>query len=127
MNNIEAYANLAPANDINKFDTIAEMCDRVREKTNATKFLVTCNELEFTSLKALAPICAVVKDFIPFSNTDMSNKIFKCQLNGNEVTFFNSNLPGTSDLIYVIPLIEETNYEEDESTEETDKCTAEDN
>lgn len=126
MNDIKAYANAAPPDDINKFDAIAEMCKQVKGKTNATKFLVICNELEFTSLKALAPVCAVVKDFISFSYEPMSNKMFKCQLGENEVTFFNSDLPGTSDLIYVIPLIEEPNYEE-ESAEEIDESTTEDN
>lgn len=126
MDNIKAYVNAAPPNDINKFDAILEMSKQVKEKTNATKFLVACNELEFTSLKALAPVCAVVKNFISFSNVAMSNEIFKCQLGENEVTFFNLNLSGTSDLIYVIPLIEEPNYEE-ESAEETDKSTTEDN
>lgn len=125
MNDIKAYANAASPNDINKFDAIAEMCKQVKGKTNATKFLVICNELEFTSLKALAPVCAVVKDFISFSYEPMSSKIFKCQLGENEVTFFNLNLPSTSNLIYVIPLIEEPNYEE-ESTEETDESTTED-
>lgn len=126
MNDIKAYANVVPPNDINKFDAIAEMCNQVKEKTNATKFLVTCNELEFASLKALAPVCAVVKDFISFSYEPMSSKMFKCQLDGNDVIFFNLNLPGTSDLIYVIPLIEEPKYE-DESTEETDESSTEDN
>ena len=123
MDNITAYANIAPPNDINKFDAILEICKQVKEKTNATKFLVTCNELEFASLKALAPVCAVVKDFTSFSY-EMSSKVFKCQLDRNEVIFYNSNLPGTSDLIYVIPLIEEPNYEE-ESAEETDESTTE--
>ena len=125
MDNIKAYANAAPPNDINKFDAILEMCKQVREKTNATKFLVTCNELEFASLKALAPVCTIVKDFTSFSY-EMSSKVFKCQLDGNEVIFYNSNLPGTSDLIYVIPLIEEPNYEEESATEETDESTTED-
>ena len=125
MNNIKAYVNAAPPNDINKFDAIAEMCNQVKEKTNATKFLVTCNELEFASLKALAPICAVVKDFVSFSYEPMSGKMFKCQLGENEVAFFNLDIPGTSDLIYVIPLIEEPKYE-DESTEEINESTAED-
>lgn len=125
MSNIQVYANVAPPNDINKFDAILEMCKQIKEKTNATKFLVTCNELEFASLKALAPVCAVVKNFISFSNVATSNEIFKCQLGENEVTFFNLNLSGTSNLIYVIPLIEEPKYEE-ESTEETDESTTED-
>ena len=126
MDNIKVYVNAAPPNDINKLDAIAEMCNQVKEKTNATKFLVTCNELEFASLKALAPICAVVKDFVSFSYEPMSSKIFKCQLGENEVTFFNSDLPGTSDLIYVIPLIEEPKYDE-ETSEETDESSTEDN
>ena len=126
MNDIKAYANVSPPNDINKFDAIAEMCKQVKGKTNATKFLVICNELEFTSLKALAPVCAVVKDFISFSYEPMSSKIFKCRLGENEVTFFNSDLPGTSDLIYVIPLIEEPKYDE-ETSEETDESSTEDN
>ena len=119
-NNIKVYTNAAPPNDINKLDTIAEMCNQLKEKTNATKFLVICNELEFTSLKALAPVCAIVKNFVSFSYEPMISKMFICQLGENEVTFFNSDLPGTSDLIYVIPLIEEPKYEE-ESTEETDE------
>lgn len=122
MDNIKAYVNAAPPNDIDKFDAILEMCKQVKEKTNATKFLVTCNELEFASLKALAPVCANVKDFVSF----IGDRMFRCQLGENEVTFFNPNLPGTSDLIYVIPLIEEPNYEE-EPTEETDEITTEDN
>ena len=126
MNNIKAYANVAPPNDINKFDAILEMCNQVKEKTNATKFLVTCNELEFTSLKALAPVCAIAKNFISFSHEPMSSEMFKCQLGENEVTFFNSDLPGTSDLIYVIPLIEEPKYDE-ETSEETDESSTEDN
>ena len=125
MDNIKAYVNAAPPNDINKFDAILEMCKQVKEKTNATKFLVACNELEFTSLKALAPVCAIVKNFISFSNVAMSNEIFKCQLGENDVTFFNSDLPGTSDLIYVIPLIEESKYDE-ETSEETNESTTED-
>lgn len=123
MSDIKAYANAAPPNDINKFDAILEMCKQVKEKTNATKFLVACNELEFASLKALAPVCAVVKDFTSFSY-EMSSKVFKCQLDGNEVIFYNSTLPGTSDLIYVIPLIEEPKYEE-ETREEIDESTTE--
>ena len=124
-NDITAYANAAPPNDIGKFDSIAEMCKQVKEKTNATKFLVACNELEFISLKALVPVCAVVKDFISFSTEPMSGKMFKCQLGENEVAFNNLDIPGTSDLIYVIPLIEEPKYE-DESTEEINESTAED-
>ena len=124
MDNIKVYTGVAPPNDINKFDAILEMCKQVKEKTNATKFLVACNELEFASLKALAPVCTVVKDFVSFSYEPMSSKMFMCQLGENEVTFFNSDLPGTSDLIYVIPLIEEPKYE-DESTEETDESSTE--
>ena len=126
MDNIKVYTGVAPPNDINKFDAILEMCKQVKEKTNATKFLVACNELEFASLKALAPVCTVVKDFVSFSYEPMISKMFICQLGENEVTFFNSDLPGTSDLIYVIPLIEEPKYEE-ESTEETDESSTEDN
>ena len=126
MNDIKAYANAAPPDDINKFDAILKMCNQVKEKTNATKFLVTCNELEFTSLEALAAVCAIVKDFVSFSYEPMSSKMFKCQLGENEVTFFNSDLPGTSDLIYVIPLIEEPKYDE-ETSEETDESSTEDN
>ena len=126
MNDIKAYANVSPPNDINKLDAIAEMCNQVKEKTNATKFLVACNELEFASLKALAPVCTVVKDFVSFSYEPMSSKMFKCQLGENEVTFFNSDLPGTSDLIYVIPLIEEPKYDE-ETSEETDESSTEGN
>ena len=123
-NNIKAYVNAAPPNDINKFDAIAEMCKQVKEKTNATKFLVACNELEFMSLKALAPTCECVKDFTTFPDTAITSYRFKCQLGGNEVVFINFDVPGTSDLIYIIPLIEEPNYEE--STEETDESTTED-
>lgn len=126
MDNIKAYVNAAPPNDIDKFDAILEMCKQVKEKTNATKFLVTCNELEFASLKALAPVCANVKDFVLFTGEFIGDRMFRCQLGENEVIFFNPNLPGTSDLIYVIPLIEEPNYEE-EPTEETDEITTEDN
>lgn len=126
MNDIKAYANVSPPNDINKLDAIAEMCNQVKEKTNATKFLVTCNKLEFTSLKALAPICAIAKNFVSFSHEPMSSKMFMCQLGENEVTFFNSDLPGTSDLIYVIPLIEEFKYDE-ETSKETDESSTEDN
>ena len=119
MGNIQAYANAAPPNDINKFDAIAEMCKQIKEKTNATKFLVACNDLEFTSLKSLAPVCEVVKDFTEFLDIAITSYRFKCQLGGNEVVFTNFDVPGTSDLIYVIPLIEEPNYEE-ETREETD-------
>lgn len=126
MNDIKVYTNATPPNDINKFDAIAEMCKQVKGKTNTTKFLVICNELEFTSLKALATISAVVKDFVSFSYEPMSSKMFICQLGENEVTFFNSDLPGTSDLIYVIPLIEEPKYDE-EASEETDESSTEDN
>lgn len=126
MSNIKVYANVVPPDDINKLDAIAEMCNQVKEKTNATKFLVVCNELEFASLKALAPVCAVVKDFVSFSYEPMISKMFMCQLGENEVTFFNSDLPGTSDLIYVIPLIEEPKYDE-ETSEETDESSTEDN
>ena len=126
-NNIKAYVNAAPPNDINKFDAILEMCKQVKEKTNATKFLVVCNELEFMSLKALAPVCEVVKDFTEFPDIAITSYMFKfkCQLGENDVTFFNSDLPGTSDLIYVIPLIEESKYDE-ETSEETNESTAED-
>lgn len=123
-NNIKVYANATPPNDINKFDAIAEMCKRVKEKTNATKFLVACNDLEFTSLKALAPVCEVVKDFTEFPDIAITSYRFKCQLGGNEVVFINFDVPGTSDLIYIIPLIEEPNYEE-ETGEETDESAAE--
>ena len=126
MNDIKVYTNATPPNDINKFDAILEMCKQVKGKTNATKFLVICNELEFTSLKALAPICAVVKDFVSFYYEPMSSKMFICQLGENKVTFFNSDLPGTSNLIYVIPLIEEPKYDE-ETSEETDESSTEDN
>ena len=126
MNDIKAYANAAPSNDINKFDAILEMCKQVKEKTNATKFLVACNELEFTSLKALAPVCTIAKNFVSFSYEPMISKIFICQLGENEVTFFNSDLPGTSDHIYVIPLIEEPKYDE-ETSKETDERSTEDN
>lgn len=126
MSNIKAYINAAPPNDINKFDAILEMCNQIKEKTNTAKFLVTCNELEFASLKALAPVCAIVKNFVSFSYEPMISKIFICQLGENEVTFFNSDLPGTSDLIYVIPLIEEPKYDE-ETSEETDESSTEDN
>ena len=125
MSDVKAYANIAPPNDINKFDAILEMCKQVKEKTNATKFLVSCNETEFTSLKALAPVCTIVKDFISFSHKPMSHEIFRCQLDGNEVTFLNLTTPGTSDLIYVIPLIEENNNEG--TGKETDESAAEDN
>ena len=125
MGNIQAYANAAPPNDINKFDAIAEMCKQIKEKTNATKFLIVCNELEFMSLKALAPTCECVKDFTTFPDIAITSYRFKCQLGGNEVVFINFDVPGTSDLIYVIPLIEEPNYEE-ESAEETNESTAED-
>lgn len=124
-NNIKAYVNAAPPNDINKFDAILEMCKQVKEKTNATKFLVVCNELEFTSLKSLAPVCEIVKDFTEFPDIAITSYRFKCQLGGNEVVFINFDVPGTSDLIYIIPLIEEPNYEE-ETREETDESTAED-
>ena len=123
-NNIKVYANAAPPNDINKFDAILEMCKQVKEKTNATKFLVACNDLEFTSLKSLAPICEVVKDFTEFPDIAIMSYRFKCQLGGNEVVFINFDVPGTSDLIYIIPLIEEPNYEE-ETGEETDESAAE--
>ena len=126
MDNIKAYVNAAPPNDINKLDAIAEMCNQVKGKTNATKFLVICNELEFASLKALAPVCAIAKNFVSFSYEPMISKMFMCQLGENEVTFFNSDLPGTSDLIYVIPLIEEPKYDE-ETSEETDESSTEDN
>lgn len=125
MSDIKAYANVAPPNDINKFDAILKMCNQIKEKTNTAKFLVTCNDLEFTSLKSLAPVCEVVKDFTEFPDIAITSYRFKCQLGGNEVVFTNFDVPGTSDLIYVIPLIEEPNYEE-ETREETDESTAED-
>lgn len=125
-NNIKAYANAAPPNDINKFDAILKMCNQIKEKTNATKFLVACNELEYMSLKALAPTCKCVKDFITFPDIAITSYRFKCQLGGNEVIFTNFDVPGTSDLIYVIPLIEEPKYDE-ETSEETDESSTEDN
>ena len=84
MSDIKAYVNAAPPNDINKIDAILEMFKQVREKTNATKFLVACNELEFTSLKSLAPVCEVVKDFTEFPDIAITSYRFKCQLGGNE-------------------------------------------
>ena len=125
MCNIKAYANAAPPNDIDKFDAIAKMCNQIKEKTNATKFLVACNELEFASLKALAPTCEHVKDFTTFPDIAITSYRFHCQLGGNEVTFTNFDVPGTSDLIYVIPLIEEPNYDEEEPSEEIDESSTE--